>query len=355
MAKFLFKNNASSTLAADLTAIGTVITLGVGGGAVFPNPATNESFRLTLQVGAAIEIVECTARTGDSLTVVRALEGTAAQVWPTGTPVEMRMTAGLMSSLFQLFAETVDFGKTLALGTLGKITGGTLDSNTITNATINAPNLKTASVKPVDGNTANQIVLPNGGGVPTINGKNILTQAGDDSITGPLKTSGDVAGATGTFGSMTFKTGTTLLGAMTVDATAGIVISNETDNDIVFKTLGVERIHFESTTKYLGIGTSSPAVAIHYEKLAAEALGLRLKNSAGQVDLGLAIDASTSLSWGAFAFKLTQGGQDRLVMDTTGRTTWANSTGFNGNGSGIRYVGSSDPSGGSDGDIWLKV
>jgi hypothetical protein len=42
-------------------------------------------------------------------------------------------------------------------------------------------------------------------------------------------------------------------------------------------------------------------------------------------------------------------------MDTTGRVTASNATGFSGNATGVRYVGTSDPSGGVDGDIWLQV
>lgn len=354
MTKLLFRNNASGTLAADMTAIATTFTLGVGEGNGFPNPGSNQSFMITAQNGASIEIMEVTGRAGDVFTVARAQEGTTAGVWATGTPIEMRLTAGVMDRFFQLLAETVDFAKTLALGTTGKITGGTVENSTLNTCTIVSPNLKTASVKPVDGNTANAIGLPNGGGMPTIAGNKILTQAGDAEITGPLKTLSDVQGATGTFGSLTFKTGTLLQGVMTVDATA-TVIGNEADVDIIFKTAGVERIHFESTSKYLGIGTTTPSVAIHYYKAAAEALAMRLQNNAGTVDMALALDGTASLVWGAFPFKLMQNGQERMSMGTDGRVTASNSTGFNGNATGIRYVGTADPSGGVDGDIWLKV
>jgi hypothetical protein len=83
---------------------------------------------VTLQNGANIEIMEVTARSGDTFTAVRAQEGTTAQIWAIGTPVEMRLTAGVMDRFFQLLAATVDFAATLALGTTGKITGGTLEA-----------------------------------------------------------------------------------------------------------------------------------------------------------------------------------------------------------------------------------
>ena len=354
MSKYLFKNNASGTLAAEITAIATSIPLGVGAGAAFPNPGTGEAFIATLQVGADIEIVEVTSRSGDTLTVTRAQEGTTARIWPVGTPIEMRLTAGLMATFFQLLANTVDFAKTLALGTTGKITGGTLDGNTLVNSTINSPNLKVAAIKPADGNTAKQIVLPNGGADPTIAGKKILTQAGDTGITGDLETTGAMVAATGTFGNITWKTGTTVLGSHTISGTA-VVFDYEEDIDIVFSTDGVERIHYEASNRWLGIGTSTPGAAVHYYKNAAELMAYRLQNSVATLDVQLGLDGKTAVVWGGFEFKMTQGGNDRIIMDTTGRITSNNATGFNGNATGVRYVGTSDPSGGSDGDIWLKV
>jgi hypothetical protein len=132
VSKLLFKNNASGTLSAEMTAIATSFALGVGEGNAFPNPTSGQSFMVTLQNGANIEIMEVTARSGDTFTVVRAQEGTTAQIWAIGTPVEMRLTAGVMDRFFQLLAATVDFAATLALGTTGKITGGTLEGNTLT-------------------------------------------------------------------------------------------------------------------------------------------------------------------------------------------------------------------------------
>lgn len=350
--KYLFKNNASGTLSAAITSLATSLTLDVGQGVNFPNPTTNQGFIATLQVGSDIEIVEVTQRSGDVFTITRAREGTLARAWPIGTPVEMRVTAGLMATFFQLFAEVVDFGKTLALGTGGKITGGTIESTTLTTPLINNPDLRTGSVKPVDGDVSNAIVLPNGGGMPTIGGAAIVTTEGSSDFSGPLETSGPVRGVTGTFGSQVFKTGTTVNGSVSMDTTAWLT-DVVADVDIIWKTAGVERLHLEQSSRYLGIGVAAPLAAIHFYKNAAEALALRLENATRHLQLIMTAEGKTELAAEAAEIKITQGGFDRFNIDTAGRLV-AGASG-NGNATGTRFVATGDPTGGADGDIWLKV
>lgn len=94
MAKLL-KNNAESTLASTASAAAT--TLMVVDGSVFPSPGS-DTFLLTLTQGSgpetSWEVVLCTARTGNDLTVIRAQEGTTAVEWIAGSKVSMRLTAG---------------------------------------------------------------------------------------------------------------------------------------------------------------------------------------------------------------------------------------------------------------------
>lgn len=95
----LFTNNAVSVLAADITAAATSLTLKAGDGAKFPNPAAGDDFLLTLfrRIGTTEvdhEIVLCTARVNDVLTVTRAFEGTTARPWNAGEFAELRLTAG---------------------------------------------------------------------------------------------------------------------------------------------------------------------------------------------------------------------------------------------------------------------
>jgi hypothetical protein len=77
----LYKNNAESTLNGTLTIGATTINLAAGQGSRFPSPGANEFFYVTLfeknTGGDQInyEIVKCTARVGDALTVLRDAEG----------------------------------------------------------------------------------------------------------------------------------------------------------------------------------------------------------------------------------------------------------------------------------------
>ncbi len=99
----LFANNAASELASAVASDALSLTLKTGGGAKFPTPAGGDFFLVTLyqKVGQGEvnhEIVKCTARVGDVLTVVRAQEVTTARAFSAGTPVELRLTAGAMTA-----------------------------------------------------------------------------------------------------------------------------------------------------------------------------------------------------------------------------------------------------------------
>ena len=79
----LFANNAKTTLASPINATQTTITVAPGTGSLFPNPSSGQAFKVTLVSATSstvFEICLCTARSNDTLTVVRAQEGT------TGTP-----------------------------------------------------------------------------------------------------------------------------------------------------------------------------------------------------------------------------------------------------------------------------
>lgn len=101
----LFANNAYGSLASQASASSTSLTLLSGQGARFPSPTGGDFFLLTLVSldsngnENGWEIVKVTARATDGLTVVRAQEGTTAAIWPVGTRIELRDTAGTLTSL----------------------------------------------------------------------------------------------------------------------------------------------------------------------------------------------------------------------------------------------------------------
>ena len=89
-----FANNAFGTLNAGINNSATSITLSSGQGARFPTLASGEYFYATLiDTSNNLEVVKCTARSTDVLTITRAQESTTAQAFAIGDRVELRVTA----------------------------------------------------------------------------------------------------------------------------------------------------------------------------------------------------------------------------------------------------------------------
>lgn len=115
MAK-LFTNNAQTTLSAAITTTGqTSIT--VTDGSVFPSPVSPDYFIATItQAGTSEtswEEVKVTARSGNTLTIVRGQEGSSAATWASADKVEIRWTAesaGIASNTGERGVALLDFG-----------------------------------------------------------------------------------------------------------------------------------------------------------------------------------------------------------------------------------------------------
>lgn len=89
------KNNAYSTLASSITASNTGIVVATNEGSRFPTLGATDYFYATLEsTGGTTEIVKVTARSGDTMTIVRAQEGTSAQSFLAGSRIELRVTVG---------------------------------------------------------------------------------------------------------------------------------------------------------------------------------------------------------------------------------------------------------------------
>lgn len=94
-----FSNNAVSKLASAITSTSTTITLQTGDGSKFPALTGTQYFKATLvKADGTTEVVKVTARSGDTLTVVRAAEAVAgvqtAYAFSSGDRIEHRLTAG---------------------------------------------------------------------------------------------------------------------------------------------------------------------------------------------------------------------------------------------------------------------
>jgi hypothetical protein len=89
------KNNAWGFLADAVSASSTQFPLSAGTGAAFPTLSSGEFFYATVAAAnGSFEIVKATARSVDTLTVVRAQEGTTAIAFNAGSLVELRVTVG---------------------------------------------------------------------------------------------------------------------------------------------------------------------------------------------------------------------------------------------------------------------
>jgi len=97
-----FTNNAATSLASGITNVATSLTVASGKGALFPTLSGGDVFYVTLaNSSGVVEIVQVTARSTDTFTIVRGQDGTTAVAWNTGDKVELRPTAGVLTSFVQ--------------------------------------------------------------------------------------------------------------------------------------------------------------------------------------------------------------------------------------------------------------
>ena len=103
--KALFENNAVTTIAGGgITDVGT--TLVVTDGSVFPSISGSNYFMLTMvNASGEREIVKCTDRSGNSLTIVRSQEGTTARAYSDNDIASHRLTAGVLEDIIDDLAE----------------------------------------------------------------------------------------------------------------------------------------------------------------------------------------------------------------------------------------------------------
>lgn len=135
-----FKNNAESTLATTISASDVGLAVAYGDGSKFPAAGSGDYFYLTIEAtDGTYEVVKVTARTGDSMTITRAQEGTTALAFSAGALCELRITnQGLLDLLAQidLSANSVELGDIETISAsrvLGSVSGGDVSELTATN------------------------------------------------------------------------------------------------------------------------------------------------------------------------------------------------------------------------------
>ena len=99
MGRPLYTNNAFTTLANGITSTATSLQVAANTGALFPNPVNGDYFYMTLISVAtgAMEIVQVTARSTDTMTIVRGQEGTSPLPFSLGDLAQLRITAAGMN------------------------------------------------------------------------------------------------------------------------------------------------------------------------------------------------------------------------------------------------------------------
>ena len=177
MADLLFSNNASALLQTTITDSDLTIELETGFGARFPSPSGGTFFYATLEDDQGnFEVVRCTARSNDLLTVVRGQDNTTAKAFTQNvTRVELRLTAAVVAEFLQVNGDVM-------AGPLD-MNGNELQNAILTGAStsIQAGEIVGVPLRGDTGVSSNEIAVPSGGGSPTIGGANIL-KSGDDIV-----------------------------------------------------------------------------------------------------------------------------------------------------------------------------
>ena len=167
----LFSNNAATTLSSGISNSATSIT--VADGSVFPTIAGSDYFYLTLEVASDAslkEIVKCTARSGNTLTIARAQDNSTARAFSSSDKAELRLTAaGLNDVAAQADTDT---------NTTYSIQDGELSQNNFTDADhTKLNNIETAA-------TADQTDAEIRAAVEAATNSNVFTDADHTKLNG---------------------------------------------------------------------------------------------------------------------------------------------------------------------------
>lgn len=164
----LFTNNANSSLLSPISATALSLQVAAGEGALFPSPTGGDFFLATLNkvtygIESDFEIVKVTARATDVFTIVRAQEGTTAQIYATSDKVSLRLTAAVPASLATHLGVVAGnpHGTTATDLGLGNVTNTSDANKPVSTAQATAIGLK-------------QDTLVSGTNIKTVNGTSVL-------------------------------------------------------------------------------------------------------------------------------------------------------------------------------------
>lgn len=169
----LFKNNATALLAASISTSGTTLVLAAGTGIKFPVLTGSDFFYGTIYDAAGnYEIVKVTARSADSLTVVRAQEGTVALAFSSGDAFAQRVTAATLNDFVQKSSDQT-------------LTGvNTFEGNTVFSAPVSGTSATfSGAISSVDPTFTGTVTVPT-----KTAGDNTTCAASTEFVTGAINT-----------------------------------------------------------------------------------------------------------------------------------------------------------------------
>lgn len=238
----IYVNNLAAQIAANIGPSDTAILLGPGQGAAFPSPAAQEWFYCTLvhSVTGAIEVVQCTGRVGDTLTVVRGRDNTSAISFLTGSLVEPRATAEMFREIDYRTVRGQNNGLAELDGT-AKLAAGQIPTTVLLVATAAATYIPLAQraaangVATLDGTTKIPIAQ-----IPTLP---YLSSTAGGAVGGAVSVTGTVTASSGVFSTSGFL-GTTGAALVLFNSSAGSISlrpngSASTTNQGVYAQTGV--------------------------------------------------------------------------------------------------------------------
>lgn len=130
------KNNAIGYLSAAISASDSSATLTTGGGASFPTLGAGEYFYATITATSGVyEVVKVTSRSTDAISLTRGQEGTTAIAFPSGSIIELRVTA---QSITDAITDQIDLLEADYFAAAG--TGTAVGLNIGSGKTLNATN-----------------------------------------------------------------------------------------------------------------------------------------------------------------------------------------------------------------------
>jgi hypothetical protein len=163
MANMQFTNNAATILHSGISSSALSMTVATGTGALFPTLTGSQYFYCTLTdaAGTQVEIVKVTARTSDTMTIVRGQDNTTAQAFIANDKVELRLVAASLNDFPKLDEDNTFTGKLTA--TTMNASNGIITNSATVSASYSIPSGSNGlSAGPVSVASGVTVTIPSG-------------------------------------------------------------------------------------------------------------------------------------------------------------------------------------------------